>query len=232
MSLPAPQPAPGRVVHCADALGWLRASGPLVGASVVTSLPDVSELPTLGFAGWRQWFVDAAELTARSVPDDGVVIFFQSDIRHEGRWVDKGRLCSEGAERAGLELLFHKIVCRKPPGTSTLGRATYAHLLAFARQVRPAHFPTPDVLADGGFVVGRKAMGLGACALACRFVRDETPSRTIVDPFCGWGTVLAVANALGLDAVGVDLSARMCRRARGLAVDLQAGVARPAERLP
>jgi tRNA G10 N-methylase Trm11 len=37
-----------------------------------------------------------------------------------------------------------------------------------------------------------------------------------VDPFCGWGTVLAVANALGMDAVGVDLSARMCRRARVL----------------
>ena len=33
-------------------------------------------------------------------------------------------------------------------------------------------------------------------------------------PFCGWGTVLAVANALGLDAIGVDVSARMCRRAR------------------
>jgi tRNA G10 N-methylase Trm11 len=41
-----------------------------------------------------------------------------------------------------------------------------------------------------------------------------------VDPFCGYGTVLAVANALGLDAVGVDLSARMCARARTLSVDL------------
>ena len=53
---------------------------------------------------------------------------------------------------------------------------------------------------------------------ACRFVLDETTTRTIVDPFCGWGTVLAVANALGLDAVGVDVSARMCKRARQLTV--------------
>jgi hypothetical protein len=30
--------------------------------------------------------------------------------------------------------------------------------------------------------------------------------------------VLAVANALGLDAIGVDLSARMCKRARSLSV--------------
>jgi DNA modification methylase len=59
-----------------------------------------------------------------------------------------------------------------------------------------------------------------ACRDACRFVIDETTTRTIVDPFCGWGTVLAVANAMGLDAVGVDVSARMCKRARRLTVSL------------
>jgi tRNA G10 N-methylase Trm11 len=41
-----------------------------------------------------------------------------------------------------------------------------------------------------------------------------------VDPFCGFGTVLAVANALGLDAVGVAIAARMCRQARELKVDI------------
>jgi cyclopropane fatty-acyl-phospholipid synthase-like methyltransferase len=63
-------------------------------------------------------------------------------------------------------------------------------------------------------------MGVKACVDACRFVLTETTTRTIVDPFCGWGTVLAVANALGMDAVGVDLSTRMCRRARTLQIDL------------
>ena len=53
-----------------------------------------------------------------------------------------------------------------------------------------------------------------------RFILDQTPTRTVIDPFCGWGTVLAVANALGLAAIGIDLSARMCRRARTLTVDL------------
>jgi hypothetical protein len=47
-------------------------------------------------------------------------------------------------------------------------------------------------------------------------ILGETSSRTVVDPFCGFGTVLAVANAMGLDAIGVDASARMCRRARQL----------------
>lgn len=209
---------PDRRVHHGDALAWLGTHAPLLEASIVTSLPDLSELPALGFDEWGRWFEAAAELVAGSVPDGGVAIFFQSDIRHAGLWVDKGALVTRGAERAGSALLFHRIVCRKPPGTLTFGRATYAHLLAFGRGVRPTG-ARADVLADGGPVAGRKAMGMRAALEACRFVRDETPTRTIVDPFCGWGTVLAAANALGLDAVGVDLSARMCRRARALQLD-------------
>ena len=76
-----------------------------------------------------------------------------------------------------------------------------------------------DVLADGGFKPGSKSMGVNACVDACRFVLAETPTRTIVDPFCGWGTVLAVANMLGMEAIGVDLSARMVRKARALRID-------------
>ena len=111
------------------------------------------------------------------------------------------------------------LVCRKPAGTLTYGRASYSHLLGFARVLRPTlRRATPDVLPDGGFQPGPKAMGVLACVDACRFVLTQTTTRTIVDPFCGFGTVLAVANALGLDAIGVDLSARMCKRARRLSV--------------
>jgi tRNA G10 N-methylase Trm11 len=39
-----------------------------------------------------------------------------------------------------------------------------------------------------------------------------------VDPFCGLGTMLAVANRRGLDAVGVELSAKRAERARALAL--------------
>jgi hypothetical protein len=214
---------PGRAVHHADALPWLRAAGTLAGCSVVTSLPDVSELPSLGLDGWRRWFEEAAIVTMQAVPDEGVAIFFQSDVRRAGLWLDKGAMVSRAAERAGLDLLFHKIVCRKPPGTLTHGRASYSHLLGFARVLRPTlRHVTPDVLPDGGMQPGVKAMGVLACADAGRFVLANTSTRTIVDPFCGWGTVLAVANALGLAAIGVDLSARMCRRARRLVITPEA----------
>jgi hypothetical protein len=222
-------PGPQRAVHHADAISWLRQQGRLAGASVVTSLPDVSEVPALGLEGWLRWFEEAALQVMQAVPDDGVAIFFQSDIKEGGLWIDKGALVARAAQRAAMGLLSHKIVCRKRPGTLTFGRATYSHLLTFARvlRARPDR-ASADVLPDAGFMPGKKSMGVAACADACRFVRDETPTRTVVDPFCGWGTVLAVANALGLDAVGVDLSARMCRRARALQIDLSA----PANRAP
>jgi hypothetical protein len=213
---------PARTIHLGDALPWLRAAGTLAGASVVTSLPDLSEVPALGLDGWRRWFEAAAVLTMQSVPDEGVAIFFQSDVNRAGLWVDKGAMVSRAAERAGMAMLFHKIVCRKPPGTLTYGRASYSHLLGFARVLRPTlRRATPDVLPDGGFQPSPKSMGVAACVDACRFVLAETTTRTIVDPFCGWGTVLAVANALGLNAIGVDLSARMCKRARQLSIDLR-----------
>ncbi len=220
MSMPA---APGpirRIVHHADAIAWLREQGRIAGGSVVTSLPDLSELPGLGLDGWRRWFIAAAQAAMRSVDDDGVAVFFQSDIRHHGVWIDKGALVADAACAERMSLLFHKIVCRLPPGTPTSGRASYAHLVGFARTPRPPRRATADVLPDGGFVPGARAMGVNACRAACELVRHETPTRTVVDPFCGWGTVLAVANAVGLDAIGVDHSARMCKKARLLRVDL------------
>jgi len=214
------QETPRRIVYHADALPWLAAQGRIAGASVVTSLPDVSELPALGFDGWRAWFIEAARAAMGCVDDDGVAIFFQSDIRRHGVWVDKGALVAAAAVEARMTLLFHKIVCRVPPGTATSGRASYAHLHGFGRTARPPRRATADVLPDGGFRPGPRAMGVNACVEACQVVRKDTPTRTIVDPFCGWGTVLAVANALGLDAIGVDCSARMCRKARTLQLDL------------
>ncbi len=211
---------PRREVHHADALAWLRARGRLDGCSVVTSLPDVAEMAGMSLADWTDWFVAAARAVLDAVPDSGVAVFFQSDVKRGSLWVDKGALVQRAADAAGVPLLFHKIVCRRPAGTVTFGRASYSHLLAYSRGVRPPpERATADVLPDGGFQSSPKAMGLTACLVACRFVARETTTTTVVDPFCGYGTVLAGANAVGLDAIGVDLSTRMVRRARALTLE-------------
>src|SRR2546429_7507261 len=92
MSIQESAGAPRRIVHHGDALPWLAAQGRIAGASVVTSLPDVSELPALGFDGWRHWFVAAARAAMGCVDDDGVALLFQSDIRRHGVRLHKGPL--------------------------------------------------------------------------------------------------------------------------------------------
>lgn len=212
---PPPQPPQRRVIQ-AEALAWLAENPATPGSSVVTSLPDVSELPELGFSGWRSWFIEASRQILRWVPEEGVAIFFQSDVRFKGIWVDKAYLVQRAAEEESALLLRHTIVCRKPAGTLTQGRASYSHLLCFSRRLLLPKRPRPDVLPDTGRMLWPKAMGLEACRLACAFLREETETRLVVDPFCGRGSVLAMANALGLDALGIDLSAKRCRNARTL----------------
>ncbi len=209
-----------RSVHEGDALAWLAGRGELAGCSLLTSLPDLSEL-TLSPAAWRAWFIDAAEAVLRACPPEGAAIFYQTDIKAGGVWIDKAHLVQLAAERCERSLWWHKIACRKPPGMIAFGRPSYAHLLCFGR----GPLGEPDGLADvfaTGAMTWTRAIGLDACALACGFIRRRTPTRTVVDPFCGRGTALAVANAMGLHAVGVELSAKRCRIAATLRVTLPA----------
>ena len=213
---------PTRRIIQAEALAWMAENPAASGTSVVTSLPDVSELPERGFEGWKAWFGEAARAVLRWVPDPGLVMFFQSDIRHGGVWVDKGYLVQRAAEAEGRTLLWHKVVCRVAPGTITHGRAGYSHLLCFSHAPREKiSHPGPDVLPDAGHKPWSKAMGVSACRLACRFLKEETETRIVVDPFCGHGTALAVANLYGFEALGVELSTRKVRAARRLVLDLE-----------
>ncbi|MET0412732.1 MAG: SAM-dependent methyltransferase [Polyangiaceae bacterium] len=208
---------PQRTVHCEDALPWLEQNAPLAGCSLITSLPDVSGFGGMSLEEWRGWFVRAAELVLRATPDDGVSIFYQTDIKREGTWVDKGYLCQRAAEAQGAALLWHRVVCRRPAGQANPGRPAYTHLLCFSRGVRDHSARAyPDVLAATGEMLWSQAMGLAACRLACEYVLSHTGTRTVVDPFCGQGSVLAVANGLGLDAVGVEIGRKRAQRARTL----------------
>lgn len=218
-------PEPTRVVHHADALVWLAAQPELPGVSVITSLPDASELPSLPHAEWEAWFVAAAELVLSRVPANGLAIFYQTDVKAQGRWIDKAQLVARAAERAGATLVFHKIVLRAKAGTVTRGLPAYSHLVAWSKNAKLALGDAmADVLPSAGATTWTRGMGIEACRAACEAVLRYTPTRTVLDPFCGHGTVLAVANSLGLDAIGVELGARRARRARTLQLgDIIAG---------
>lgn len=212
------EPVNSREVHCADAIPWMRERGRIAGACAVTSLPDVSEL-NLALPAWREWFLGAVRLVVDAVPEESAALFFQSDIKRDGAWIDKGAMVTRAAEDAGARVLFHKIVCRRPPGMLTYGRPGYTHLIAVSRAMPcPEVLALPDIITDAGRQPWVRAMGVRSAAHAVRFARDVAGAKVIFDPFCGVGTVLAVANALGLDALGVEKSRKRCEQARALAV--------------
>lgn len=209
--------AASRIVHCADALAWLPANPLPAAAAVLTSLPDLVEFRHRDAARWEAWFVAAAAVVLRAALPDVPAVFFQTDTRRDGRWVDKAFLVQLAAREVGVGLVWHKIVCRAPAGRATGARPGYAHLLCFCRG-GVADLPAqPDVLPELGEMTWPRAIGLQAARFAVAWLRDAG-ARTIVDPFCGIGTALAVANALGLSAIGVEQNAGRAAKARALVV--------------
>src|SRR5688500_7478155 len=102
---------PVRTVHCADAIPWMQACGEMADTCAITSLPDVSEVG-LALPAWRAWFLEGARQVVDSVAAESAAIFFQSDIKRDGVWIDKGALVIRAAEDEGARVLFHKIICR------------------------------------------------------------------------------------------------------------------------
>ncbi len=205
---------PERKIHCEDALPWLKKNTPLTGCSLITSLPDASEFQDLTFEAWKEWFIKAAKLVLLATPDSGVAIFYQTDLKRNGAWVDKSFLIQKAAESTGHALLWRKAVCRIRPGEVAFGKPAYSHLLCFSKSVRAeVSRSTADVLPHAGAVTWTRGMGIEACRVACRFVLKNTATHTIVDPFCCHGSVLAVANEMGLNAIGVEIGGKRARRA-------------------
>jgi hypothetical protein len=214
---------PARTVHAGDGLAWLEANPLPPTHAIVTSLPDASEKPALSFDAWSAWFAETAGRLCAAVADTAVAVFYQTDALRSGRWIDKAHLVALGAGRVGASCLFHKVVCRVPAGRATHGRPAYAHLLAFSRELRVrAADASADVLPGLGEMTWSKAMGTAGCETTCRFLLRSTACRTVVDPFCGLGSMLAVANDYGLDAIGVEIVPRRAAKARRLVLSRSA----------
>jgi hypothetical protein len=206
---------PTREVHETDAIAWLQQQELAADDAFVTSLPNVDEFQHRNFDRWRTWFLDAAALVMDKTPEDSAAIFFQTDIKIDGIWIDKSFLLQQAAERTNCKLIWHKNVLRAPIGTVTNTRPGYAHLLCFAPKLRSNDGnATSDVLPQLGDKDWPRAMGNDVATFAVRWLRDHAGAKTIVAPFCGTGTALAVANKLGLHAIGIERSTSRASKAR------------------
>ncbi len=208
-----------RLVHTADAIEWLQQSPVLEGCSLLASMPDIGEFPGYSLEQWKEWFSTTASLILSRTPPRGVTLFFQSDIKMDGEWVDKGFIVQKAAEALGHKLLWHKVVCRAPLGQPTFGRPGYSHILCFSQELTlDLAKSTADVMPETGEKTWVRGMGIDVCVALARFIKEQTPTKTLVHPFCGEGSMIATANAFGLDAIGIERSSKRAEKARQLQV--------------
>lgn len=213
-----------REVLTSDALNWLSSQDKnlLGAASFVASMPDISEFNNIGLDEWKNWFTSTAALIMSRCPDNGVAVFYQSDIKYEGLWIDKSYLVHKAAEQTGLSLLWHKIVCRVNPNIATFGKPSYSHILCFSKNLRLHDMSksTPDVIGNLGDKTWVRGMGLENCLMIAEFIKKQTSSTKIIHPFCGEGAMLAAANFVGLDALGIERSPKRSQKARELLISV------------
>ncbi len=209
-----------RIVYNDDAIEWMKTAEIDSSASFVASMPDISEFTGWPLEQWKEWFMSTAELVLAKTPDEGVSIFYQSDIKMEGEWIDKAYLVQKMAEKTGSAQLFHKIICRVKPGFATFGRPAYSHILCFSKKLRlrDLRYSTPDVIPEIGDKTWERGMGLEACTMIARFLAEQTETKTLIHPFCGQGSMIAMANHYGLNAIGIERSPKRADLARLLQV--------------
>jgi hypothetical protein len=210
----AARPNPRKEIVQSDIMDYLEGRTFPSTQAVVASIPDSAELPNSAIDPWREWFSLVAERIIAATHPDTPIVFYQSDVRHAGTWIDKGFLVQEAAKKQGATLLLHRIVCRKPAGTVTFGRAVYSHLMLFSKNLKNSQrYGYSDVIPDGGPAAWVRGIGLHSCEAIVRMIRQESACDTLVHLFCGKGLLLEVARDEGLHVIGVDLSKKQCRHA-------------------
>lgn len=203
---------PSRQVFCGDALQWLPKHKEEF-SCIMASLPEMEELG-LKPSEYEDWFRKAAKLCLEAVKENGYCIFLQTDRKHHGL-IDKQYLVTDEAYKLSFHTVWKKVSLKREVGKTDLYRPTFSHMTCFTKKGKIGK-PIPDVV-YGGDTTYTHAFGIDAVALCIQYVKG-VGVKSVVDPFCGSGTTLAVANAMGLDAVGVELDKKYCEMARKLKI--------------
>ena len=193
-------------IICTDALDYLSKNKC---PAIIASPPDATEI-NMSTSDWEKWFSTALDLCFLS--SDGPLVFYVTDRMDGGAWMSKSNLVLQSANKARVKQAWHKIALRRDPMQTDIHRPTYSHLMAFNGSPKKR---TPDVFPRGK-VLYPNGMGLIAARYAVEWVKGQAD--LVVDPFCGRGTVPAVAKALGLDSIGIDIDPQQCEFSKSLSL--------------
>jgi len=159
-----------RPVHCQTVSRGSARTRSRLTISIITSLPDSSELsrsPSRSGANVQRNLRRSSAVRSAS----SAAIFFQTDVKREGTWVDKAYLVQrEPRAQAAHSSGTRSSAARRPAPRRSAARRS-AHLLCFSRELRlePKH-STADVLPRLGEMMWARAMGVEACVAACQFL--------------------------------------------------------------
>jgi hypothetical protein len=202
-------------IVCANALDWmLREENMGACGAVITSPPDMHEMPGASFGDWHELFTLAVLRSVRIHTEGCPIIFYVTDRKHEGKLISKANLIMDTMQicNGRMKLLWHKIALRRDVGKTDLMRPTFSHILAFGSNKMGPGKGTPDVI-HRGRTLYPNGTGINAARVAVEFALQS--SEIITDPFCGVGTIPMVAMKLGAkDAHAVDIDVAQCEKAK------------------
>lgn len=121
----------------------------IIDGSIITSLPDVSEMQFKTIDEWKYWFSSTINQLLIKLSPHQIAIFYQTDIRYksgtkEEEWIDKGYLVLKSAyeqskisflikitfsDYIDMRVLWHKIVLCKEVDQLSWSKSGYTHMI-------------------------------------------------------------------------------------------------------
>ncbi len=198
-----------RKVFCMDAMDYINSVKSF--DSVLTSIPDREETD-MSIEEWKHWFCNVVRKIVSKT--NNYAIFYQTNRKVDGGLIDKSYLVNQGISISGGKLLWSKIALCRDVNASDLFRPTFTHILCASKK-KGSGKNKADVIHRGKMIY-KNAMGLNACMFCLDFIKNNSDTKVITDPFCGQGSILAIADKMGFETIGVDILEEQCEKSKKL----------------
>jgi hypothetical protein len=206
---PCTVPVSDRIIICGDSLTILSKQD-LEPMNIFTGMPDNTEMNL----DYKQYEEYRNKILPRifELGKDNILLFTQTDKKatYEGEWFDKISIIYKYARIYSLKLIFHNIALY----THEDGFPQYQHYLCFSNKLQPQK----NRLLLGGDKLYKNGTPFGIILDALKFL-TKSDCKAVLDPFCGKGTNLALANLFGICGVGIDIDPLQCRDSMNLCLE-------------